>query len=695
MKLIWRYVLVTISFALLSTTGYAKAPSKAKLKAKSKTVSQAEAAPPAALATPERNRISEAHLLGVPARPAPKMYPHAGASNDAPSWVPVPAISGALGLFTLDSGQTLPTKGFSFSAYLNKFTRMPGSATFLNVGFNAGVGVRDWLTLFANFEPNRHVHIGAAAPRTQLSLGTPADPVNFPPFPNALAPTLYRRLGPGLRPAYIEDFPFAAHDGNGVGELIVGFQVGILSQRRGNGVNLSLRNDFIIPTQSRFSDLLNSGSQSGQFGYAATFALSRTFSNVATVAANWGYRFTRDPRLNGQHLLTQADQMRVGAGLLFFPESRIQFLNEYNGLIFVGSATPNTTFGARDPVDGIWGVRIYPKRTIALDVGYRYMLNLSNANDRHGFVIKVGTAYWPEKPKPAPRPPVASCSADKSSVYAGSGDTVNVRAHAPSPESFPLTYTWTASGGTVDGSGPEVRWNSSGAAQGTYTVASRVEDGHGGTASCSAEIRVEPRPNRPPTISCTPDRSSVLVGERVNITCDASDPDGDPLTFSWRTSAGQVIGSGPKVQLDTTGGNPGTYTVTARVDDGRGGTADSSVNIDVKAPPPPPQASKVNDCFFSSSSARVDNVCKRILDDVALRMRNEPRSKVVLVGYADPEWPRSERLARQRGESAADYLAESGIDRARISVRAGAGQLGAGKQNHRLELIWVPEGASY
>src|SRR5262249_52950814 len=152
-----------------------------------------------------------------------------------------------------------------FSAYLNKFTRMPGSVTFLNVGFNGGVGVRDWLTLFVGFEPNRHVHIAAAAPSTQLSLRTPPDPINFPPFPNALAPTLYRRLGPGLRPAYVEDFPFAANHSNGVGELIVGFQVGVLSQRRGNAVNFSVRNDFIIPTLSRFSDLLNNGTQSGQF----------------------------------------------------------------------------------------------------------------------------------------------------------------------------------------------------------------------------------------------------------------------------------------------------------------------------------------------------------------------------------------------------------------------------------------------
>ncbi|PYU30634.1 MAG: hypothetical protein DMG31_13505 [Acidobacteria bacterium] len=58
--------------------------------------------------------------------------------------------------------------------------------------------------------------------------------------------------------------------------------------------------------------------------------------------------------------------------------------------MFAGAATPNTTFGARDPVDGIWGVRVYIVPPAAVDIGYRYMLNLRNATDRKGFVIQAG-----------------------------------------------------------------------------------------------------------------------------------------------------------------------------------------------------------------------------------------------------------------------------------------------------------------
>jgi len=298
-------------------------------------------------------------------------------------------------------------------------------------------------------------------------------------------------------------------------------------------------------------------------------------------------------------------------------------------------------------------------------------------------------------PPPPNRPPVASCSADKSMVNAGSGDTVAVRAQASDPDNDPLTYTWTANGGTVEGTGPEVRWNSSGANPGTYTVRVRVDDGRGGTTDCSTDIRVEPQANRPPVMSCSVERTPILPGERTKITATASDPDNDPLSYSWRASSGQIIGSGASVQFDTTGLAPGRYTVTGRVDDGRGGAADCSVDVDVQSPPAPAQASKLNECFFRAGSARVDNVCKRILDDVALKLKNEPKATVVIIGFADPKEPRAARLAQMRAELAKKYLGETGIDESRVVTRAGEGQKGAGKQNGRIDIVWVPEGATY
>ncbi len=310
-----------------------------------------------------------------------------------------------------------------------------------------------------------------------------------------------------------------------------------------------------------------------------------------------------------------------------------------------------------------------------------------------GIVFRFGGSH--PAPPPVNHPPVASCSAGNSMVYVGSGDMVPVTATASDPDNDTLNYTWSASGGRVDGSGPQVRWLSADTAVGAYTVTLNVDDGHGGTAMCSAEIRVEARPNHPPTITCSPNPSSVFAGERSHITCNASDPDGDPLTYTWHANSGRITGNGPAGDFDTTGLSPGPYSITTRVEDGRGGAADASVVVTVKAVPPAPMAEKINECAFGTPlSTRIDNVCKRILDDVALRLQNEPRATAVIIGYSDPKERRPDQIAGDRGTNAVKYLGEKGIDASRVTTRTGTGQAGA-TNNRRIDIIWVPEGATY
>ena len=310
-----------------------------------------------------------------------------------------------------------------------------------------------------------------------------------------------------------------------------------------------------------------------------------------------------------------------------------------------------------------------------------------------GVVFRFG---FPEPPPPPNHPPVAACSANPTSVYAGTSDSVQVHVNASDPDNDQLTYTYTATGGAVDGSGPDGRWTPSGLAVGTYTVNVKVDDGKGGTATCSADIAVAPKPNQPPTISCSTDRSPILPGERTGITATASDPDGDPLTYSYSASGGTVNGSGPKAEFDSTGLAPGSYTVRCSVADGKGGTADANTTVDVQQPPAPPQATKVGDCGYTKVGAsRFDNLCKRVGDDVALRLKNDPNAKVVIVGFADKKEPKAAKLAAARAELAKKYLGEKGIDASRISTRTGEATAGAEKDNRRVDFIFVPEGATY
>jgi len=63
------------------------------------------------------------------------------------------------------------------------------------------------------------------------------------------------------------------------------------------------------------------------------------------------------------------DRVHVRRGFILFPAKRIQFMSEYSGLLFAGTATPNSTFGARHPVDRIRGVRVYIVPQAAVDIG--------------------------------------------------------------------------------------------------------------------------------------------------------------------------------------------------------------------------------------------------------------------------------------------------------------------------------------
>lgn len=99
----------------------------------------------------------------------------------------------------------------------------------------------------------------------------------------------------------------------------------------------------------------------------------------------------------------------------------------------------------------------------------------------------------------------------------------------------------------------------------------------------------------PPMVSLTASRLVVDDGERVTFTATGSDPDGDPLTYSWKTTAGKLSIGITEAILDTKGVNPTpgnpplSVVVTVTVDDGRGHSASASRSVTVRSPNRPPQ----------------------------------------------------------------------------------------------------------
>jgi outer membrane protein OmpA-like peptidoglycan-associated protein len=300
-----------------------------------------------------------------------------------------------------------------------------------------------------------------------------------------------------------------------------------------------------------------------------------------------------------------------------------------------------------------------------------------------GLVLRFGI---PNPPPPPNHPPVAACSVSPASVYAGSGDSAAVHVNASDPDNDPLTYSYTATGGAVEGTGPEARWNLSGVGVGSYTVTVKADDGKGGTASCAADIKVEEKPNHPPTAALSIERSPILPGERTGVTCNGSDPDNDSLAYSYTTTGGQIVGSGSNVQFDSTGIPPGTYTVKCAVNDGRGGTADASGNVEVKEAPQikqleaklalhsiyfptaQPTVAKPTGGLMASQAATLDALASDFLQYLKYR----PDAHLILEGHADIRGAKdyNVKLSERRVERTKNYLVEKGVPADRIETRA-------------------------
>jgi len=303
-----------------------------------------------------------------------------------------------------------------------------------------------------------------------------------------------------------------------------------------------------------------------------------------------------------------------------------------------------------------------------------------------GLVLRFGI---PNPPPPPNHPPVAACSVSPASVYAGSGDSVAVHVNASDPDNDPLTYSYTATGGAVEGTGPEARWNSSGVGVGSYTINVKVDDGKGGLASCAADIKVEEKPNHPPTATLSIERSPILPGERTGVTCNGSDPDNDPLTYSYTTAGGQIMGSGATVQFDATGLKPGSYSVKCAVNDGRGGTAEASGNVEVKEPPEVKQIKQLeaklalHSIYFPTALPSVAKPMggllasqQATLDELASNFKQyltfKPDAKLILEGHADIRGPKdyNEKLSARRVERTKSYLVEKGVPADHLETRA-------------------------
>jgi len=147
-----------------------------------------------------------------------------------------------------------------------------------------------------------------------------------------------------------------------------------------------------------------------------------------------------------------------------------------------------------------------------------------------------------------------------------------------------LSYNWTASGGEISGGGATVTWTAPGSA-GSYNVTVMVTDGRGGEVM--GQVTIEVRTDKPPTINnLVADADWALPSGNIQVTCTASDPDDDELSYKWTTDGGDISGTGAAVNW-TAPQETGIYYVTVVVTDGHGEEDTRSVILSVNLGTPP------------------------------------------------------------------------------------------------------------
>lgn len=194
-----------------------------------------------------------------------------------------------------------------------------------------------------------------------------------------------------------------------------------------------------------------------------------------------------------------------------------------------------------------------------------------------------------------------------SSTKTGLGGTVSLTAMAHDPDGGPLTYLWEAGAGSFDATDrASATWTAPSAA-GRFQIRLTVTDDEGETGIATVDITVrggggtgdaddgsggggggsdsptgEISVNRLPSVSASCDPCRVRQGFTVRLEAEASDPDGDEVSYSWSAEQGSFIGeTNGASALWRAPGEAGSMTIRVTVSDGEGGSASAEAVVAV------------------------------------------------------------------------------------------------------------------
>jgi outer membrane protein OmpA-like peptidoglycan-associated protein len=654
------------------------------------------------------------------------------------------SLAGTTGLFTVWDAETLRGREANFSIGVSRYNRDPGELEILTFPLTGAFGLSDRLEVFGGINTQKRTY--------QYNFQTYRVSPGQPSLPSTtkLGQVLFSNEAPFM------DVPTSSDLGN----IDLGVKFSLLSENRGNALALALTGFSSFPTKTSYTDL-NRGLSTGDFQGGFGLLLSKRASKVVQIHFNTGFNFVGSPDADGGGALADLqNEFLYKFGAAFPAYGRVQFVAELDGKMYLGD---EGTGGINpvNPVDLIFGLKTYPAKWFSISGGYRATINHIEkdvANQiypapTNGFVFQLAAG------KRRNDPPTVTCQAVNASIL--QEDKSAVRASAIDPDGDILTYSWSTTGGKIDGSGDTVTFDASNIAPGKYTLTVTVSDRHDHEVTCSTDITVLKRnvapvvsiaptsasitqgesvalkatasdanndqltytwtvngqplaantptitfgtegrkpgqyavvvaasdgeatanatsnitvkeyikPNQAPRVDCVTTTADVASGQTVELRANGSDPDNDNLTYTWTATSGTVRGSGSTATYNASGVTAGNYTVTVTVDDGRGSKASCSMTVRVSERVLLTREGKVPCGYFATGSRVMDNCAKAALDDLAVRMKNDPRLFARIIGYTDGSKSEGSQktLGEKRAKVVSAYLEKKGVDASRLTV---------------------------
>jgi outer membrane protein OmpA-like peptidoglycan-associated protein len=482
--------------------------------------------------------------------------------------------SGDTGLWFVPTGEILPARNWSLSAYRVNFDYDQGFTDVSRWPVTFGIGLADRAELFGAF---------TAVTRIDRDLRPLFDPL----LPDT--------------GGVVNEYPFVndGWSGNQIGDLWLGAKVNVTSQRRQQPVAFALRGMVKLPTAST-----DDGAGTGKADIAVDAIVSREINERIELSGFGGVILRGDPDL---YDLQNGIRWGVGAGL---PTRRnLRLTAELHGEITTDDAVRFT------------GAQTQPgAATIPLDSVQNGPINAS-----------LGLTWQ-----------------GANGLFAGAGINYNLRLDGRSDAGAYENETGDAIGFQFRiGYHPGVR---------VYVA----------PAPPQAPAPAPQLQNRPPSVRARCEPCTVEIGRTSTVIADATDPDGDALTYRWNAAAGTLSSPADRQSPWTAPMQEGPVVVTVEVRDSRGATATDAVTIQVIRPAV--REVVFEDVHFDFDRYSLRPEATRALDEAITALQANPQLRIELEGHTCNIGTAEYNLAlgERRAIAVREYLTSRGVGADRL-----------------------------